>query len=178
MFVLICSGSAMPVLANNLPDVEVSIYLDGYPVDGTVIGDSSVNVYEAGSFDAAIDTVEPGTAVTIVNLQVWANGTNYFSVSYIKDDIEYSGLVEFDFVQPVGAVITQAPMVDIEEFDKNQYETFKDFIEGVKIFFNGIGGILHNIFPFFTNKEIALVVSFIVVFLGVLVYLFFRKVTI
>ena len=178
LFILICSGSAMPVLANNLPDVEVSIYLDGYPVDGTVIGESVVNVYKEGSFDEPIDTLVPGTVVTLKAQYAYANGSNYFYITYIKDDVEYYGVVDFYSIEPIGVVITPEGVVGIEDFDKNLYETFKDFIEGLKTFFTGLENILHNIFPFFTNKEIALVITFIVVFLGLLVYLLLRKVTI
>lgn len=177
LFILICSGSAMPVLANNLPDVEVSLYLDGYPVDGTVIGESDVNVYKEGSFDEPIDTLVPGTVVTLKAQHAYANGSNYFYITYIKDDVEYYGLVDFYSVEPIGAVITPAPVVDVE-YNDNFFEAFKEFIEGMKSFFTGIGDILHSLFPFFTTKEIAFIISFILVFLGLLVYLLFRKVTV
>lgn len=178
LFILVLSAGSFDVYAaSELPDVEVSIYIDGYPVDGTIVGTSDVNVYEAGSFDSAIDTLEPGTVVSITAQYAYADGSNYFNIKYTKDDVEYSGLVEFDSVEPIGAVITPAPMLDVE-FNANWYESFKDFIEGLKTFFTGLENILHNIFPFFTDAEIALVVSFIVIFLGLLVYLLFRKVTV
>lgn len=179
LFILVLSAGSFDVYAaSNLPDVEVSIYLDGYPVDGTIVGISSVNVYKEGSFDNAIDTLEPGTVITLKAQYAYADGTNYFYINYIKDNVEHTGLVEFYSVDPIGVVITPEGVVGIEDFDKNLYETFKDFIEGLKTFFTGLRNILNNIFPFFTNAEIALVVSFIVIFLSLLVYLFFRKVTV
>ena len=55
---------------------------------------------------------------------------------------------------------------------------FTDFIDGFKEFFSSLEDFLLILFPFFTPGEIAFLITFILIFLGVLVYLFFRKVTI
>ncbi len=178
LLLLVITGNTLDVYAaSDVPEVEVTIHIDGYPVEGTIIGDSSVNVYEAGSFDTAIDTVDPGTVVSLTAQYAYADGSNYFNIKYTRDDVEYYGLVDFYSVEPIGAVITPAPVVDVE-YNDNFFEAFKEFIEGMKSFFTGIGDILHSLFPFFTTKEIAFVISFILVFLGLLVYLLFRKVTV
>lgn len=62
--------------------------------------------------------------------------------------------------------------------DENWFNAFREFIEGIKNFFTGLKEIVHVFFPFFTSTEINFVITFFIVFLGLLVYLLGRKVTI
>jgi len=181
LFILIFSGSAMPVLANNLPDVEVSIYVDGYPVDGTIIGVSAVNVYEAGSFDSAIDTLEPGTVVSLTAQYAYADGSNFFNVKYIKDSVECFGLVEFYSVEPIGVVITPEGVLDIsDDFSfQNIFESFGlifDLASGVVDFIFFLPNIIFCIFPFLTVGQVILLCTLILFIFTISCYFLIKKV--
>ena len=177
----ICSGSVLPVFASNLPDVEVSIYLDGYPVDGTVIGESDVNVYKEGSFDEPIDTLVPGTVVTLKAQYAYANGSNYFYITYIKDDVEYYGLVDFYSIEPIGVVITPEGVQDItNDFSfQNIFEyvdMFWNLIRGLLDFLVSLPDIIFAIFPFFTVAQVALLCSLILIVIIISCYFIVKKV--
>lgn len=62
--------------------------------------------------------------------------------------------------------------------DDNWFTSFKEFITGFKEFINSMMSLLRVIFPFFTDEEIELVITFLLIFFGLLVYLLGRKVTI
>ncbi len=183
LFILICSGSTTAVFANNLPDVEVSIYVDGYPVDGTIIGVSAVNVYEAGSFDSAIDTLEPGTVVSLTAQYAYADGSNYFNVKYIKDSVECFGLVEFYSVEPIGVVITPEGIVDLSQFQGFSFEKISGYFVKfynaaveLLLFFESLPEVIFVLFPFLDVEHVAYLIFLIVTIIVFSGYFFIKKV--
>ena len=72
---------------------------------------------------------------------------------------------------------TRVFLTDVSETD-GWIQRFRDFISGFKDFLNGLKDLVQVIFPFFTIEEIAFVISFLLIFFGLLIYLLVRKVTI
>lgn len=180
LFVLICTGSTFSVLASDLP-YDGDLFLDGFPVDGKVTGNSDVNVYDLQNHElVVVDTLEPETVVTLRAILVRPDGIQYYDVVYTKDDISCTGYVEFYSIEPIDAEITPAPEVDLDSINlnKNWIQSFTDFISGFRNFLTSLGNLLHVVFPFFTRTEINFVITFLLIFFGLLVYLLVRKVTV
>lgn len=163
---------------------RVDIYLDGFPLPGSVVGGSSdVNVYDIKSVGSpeVIDTVPVGTSVTIKSLNVLNYSTNYYFVSYAADDTVKTGYILFDFIEPEGAIITPAPGSDLEYSEpdlSNFFKTIMDFIYGVIDFFGSLHNCLFILFPFLTDSQVNFFITFASLFLGLGLYFLFRKVTI
>ena len=161
---------------------KVDIYLDGFPCTGEVVGGSSdVNVYDIPSSGspAVVDTLPVGSSLTIKSLNVLNNTTNYYFVSYAADDTVKTGYILFDFVEPVGAVITPAPGSDLEYNEPRLAEFFtaiRDFIYGVINFFASLHNYLLVLFPFLTDTQVNFFITFASLFLSLSIYLLFRKV--
>ncbi len=179
-FILVYAGAPTVAFASELP-YDGSFFLDGFPVDGTVIGTAAVDVYEFENHEFnLIDTLQPGTVVTLTSIFVYADGVQYYTVTYTKDEVSCSGYIEFYSIEPIDAEITPAPEVNLDDYnlDRNWFQTFIDFITGFKNFLLGLKNLLFIIFPFFTPAEIAFIITALIGFLGLLVYLLIRKVTI
>lgn len=175
-----CSGRQ--VYASELNKID--IYLDGFPCTGSVVGGSSeVNVYDIPSYGepVVIDTLPVGSSLTITSLNVLNNSTNYYYVNYAADDTVKYGYIIFEFVEPVDAVITPAPGSDLEYTEPDLsgfFNSIKEFIYTVIDFFGQLYNCIFLLFPFFTDSQVNFLITFISIFLGLGIYLLFRKVTI
>lgn len=182
-FVVFSFGSATNAYANSETN-KIDIYLDGFPCTGEVVGGSSdVNVYDIPSSGSpvVVDTLPVGSSLTIKSLNVLNNSANYYYVSYAADDTVKYGYILFDFVEPIDAVITPAPGVDLEYNEPNLsgfFESIKEFIYTVIDFFGQLYNCIFLLFPFLTDSQVNFLITFISIFLGLGIYLLFRKVTI
>lgn len=61
---------------------------------------------------------------------------------------------------------------------KEIYDFVKNLFAGVKDFFASFEDIFYVLFPYFTDEQVIFFVTVITLFMGVAVYLFFRRLTI
>ena len=181
-FFMVLNFSNFSQVFANSDTNRIDIYLDGFPCTGEVVGGSSdVNVYDIPSSGSpvVIDTLPVGSSLTIKSLNVLNNATNYYFVSYAADDTVKTGYILFDFVEPVGVVITPAPGSDLEYNEPRLSEffvTIRDFIYGVINFFASLHNYLLVLFPFLTDTQVNFFITFASLFLSLSIYLLFRKV--
>lgn len=112
--------------ATNDPPAEVT---DVNPVSATVIGEN-VSVYDNASTTAQeIATVQSNTALTVTGQAADPNGTNWYRVNFLSNEVPVEGFILSVYVHlsgeltPPGAVSTPEPTPPAPEEPKKQYET-------------------------------------------------------
>ena len=65
----------------------------------------------------------------------------------------------------MNSFLTQIFISDVT-VDDNWFKSFREFIEGFKDFISSLNNIVHVIFPFFTDEEIAFVITFLLIFIN------------